>query len=73
METRHINPRQLSRRWGVQPKTLQNWRSCSAGPAYIKIGGRVLYRLEDIEQYEKDHYHRVSMTQRSQQIQGLGE
>lgn len=24
------------------------------GPRYIKIGGRVVYRLEDVEDYEKE-------------------
>jgi hypothetical protein len=25
------------------------------GPPYIKIGGRILYRLSDIETYEAEH------------------
>ena len=52
METRHLNPFQLSRRLGLTPKTLQNWRSHAKGPAFIKIGGHILYRLEDIKRYE---------------------
>jgi predicted site-specific integrase-resolvase len=54
METRHLNPFQLSRRWGINPKTLQNWRSQGRGPAFLKVGGHVLYRMKDIERYEQE-------------------
>jgi hypothetical protein len=30
----------------------RNWRWLKQGPIYFKVGGRVLYRLEDIEAYE---------------------
>ncbi len=72
METRHLNPFQLSRRWGITPKTLQNWRSKSKGPAFIKVGGHVLYRMKDIEQYEANNYHSGSMSQQSPQLHGTG-
>ncbi|MBF0423413.1 MAG: helix-turn-helix domain-containing protein [Magnetococcales bacterium] len=56
METRHINSFQLARRWGINPKTLQNWRCKGIGPPYIKIGGHILYRQEEIDAYEADHH-----------------
>lgn len=49
---RHLNQIDLSRRWGVSPRTLEQWRWKGIGPPYLKIGGRVLYRLDDIEAYE---------------------
>ena len=39
-------------RWGMSPRTLEDWRWRKKGPRYLKIGGRVMYRLEDIEAYE---------------------
>lgn len=42
----------LARRWCVSPRTLEAWRWRGEGPAYFKIGGRILYRIEDIEAYE---------------------
>jgi len=30
-----------------------NLRSAGTGPAYLKLGGRVLYRLTDVEDYEE--------------------
>ena len=59
METRHLNPFQLARRWGVTPKTLQNWRYKGKGPAYLKICGHIVYRQDDVEQFETNNYHRL--------------
>jgi hypothetical protein len=52
VELRHLNQEQLSRRWNISPRTLERWRWRKQGPKYLKIGGRVLYRTEDIEAYE---------------------
>ena len=43
---------ELSRRWRMSPRTLEQWRWKGIGPRYLKIGGRVLYCLDDIEAYE---------------------
>jgi hypothetical protein len=51
-DLRHLNQIQLSRRWSISPRTLERWRWLKAGPAYLKLGGRVLYRLQDIENFE---------------------
>ncbi len=51
----------LSIRWRgeVQANTLANWRAAKMGPPYIKLGkgrnARVVYRLKDIEAYEKEN------------------
>lgn len=52
---KHLRQRQLARRWGVSEQTLANWRWQRIGPSYLKIGGRILYRLEDIEQFETEN------------------
>ncbi len=36
----------------MSPRTLERWRFQRTGPSYIKVGGRVLYRIEDIEAFE---------------------
>ena len=41
-------------------RTLEQWRWKGVGPRYLKIGGRVLYRLEDIEEYEAARRRQVS-------------
>jgi hypothetical protein len=53
-QTRHFNQVDLSRRWSLSPRTLERWRWLKQGPEYLKIGGRVVYRLEAIEAYEAE-------------------
>jgi len=48
----HLNQVHLARRWSVSPRTLERWRWLSQGPSYLKVGGRVLYRLTDVEAFE---------------------
>jgi hypothetical protein len=59
--TNHLNQIHLARRWNVSPRTLERWRWLNQGPRYLKIGGRVLYRLEDIEAYERDAVHQPAV------------
>ena len=51
---KHLNQVELSRRWSLSPRTLERWRWLGEGPRFLKIGGRVVYRLEDIEAYEAE-------------------
>lgn len=48
-----LTPNSLASRWNLAPNTLKQWRWNGRGPLYLKIGGRVLYRLNDIEQFEQ--------------------
>jgi hypothetical protein len=57
MSIRHLNQNQLAERWNISPRTLERWRWLGQGPVYLKLGGRVSYRLEDIEQYETHRLH----------------
>ena len=53
MEIVHINQKQLGARWQLSEACLERWRCEGIGPQYLKLGGRVLYRLTDIEAYEE--------------------
>jgi hypothetical protein len=55
MTITHFHQVELARRWKLSPRTLERWRWLGLGPRHIKIGGRVVYRLEDIEAYEADN------------------
>jgi hypothetical protein len=46
---------ELVARWKGQVKasTLTTWRSRQTGPKFVKCGGRVLYPLAAVEDYEK--------------------
>ena len=43
----------LAARWGLKPSTLENWRNLGKGPAYRKIGGRVIYPEPDVIAFEE--------------------
>jgi hypothetical protein len=53
MTTKHLNQIELSRRWNVSHRTLERWRWLKKGPAYLKIGGRVVYEMAAIEIFEE--------------------
>jgi hypothetical protein len=62
MTIKHLNQVELSRRWSISPRTLERWRWLGQGPQYLKIGGRVVYRLDDVEAYETQQVHIPSAT-----------
>ena len=45
---RTVSPEEAAERLGTQRSTLDNWRWAGKGPRYIKVGGRVRYRLVDL-------------------------
>ena len=48
MSISHFSQAELAFRWRISPRTLERWRWSKTGPVYPKIGGRVIYRLEDM-------------------------
>ena len=46
-----LNQTELAARWSISARTLERWRWTGEGPAFLKIGGRVVYRLEDVLAY----------------------
>lgn len=45
---------ETAERLGVTPETLANWRYRGFGPRFIRVGGRVRYRLSDIATWLDD-------------------
>jgi hypothetical protein len=54
----------LAQRWLCSKSRLQKWRSAGWGPAYLKIGSRILYRLADIEEFEQKRLVNLTATKR---------
>ena len=52
MPGRHLTHVELAERWRISPRTLERWRWLRLGPQYLKIGGRVVYSLEDVQSFE---------------------
>jgi hypothetical protein len=47
--SRYVGTREAARLIGLSPRTLEKYRTYGAGPTYLKIGGRVVYRQRDLE------------------------
>ena len=54
-QTRYLTAKELAHRWRLPLGTLSNWRYMRRGPDFIKISSRVIYPLETIEAYEREH------------------
>lgn len=52
-----IPERVAATRWMKSLRTLQRWRAEGYGPAYLRIGGAIFYRLSDIHAFEESHRH----------------
>jgi hypothetical protein len=55
VHTQHLSQLDLTQRWQLSSRTLERWRHLGRGPAYLKLGRGVMYRLQDIEAYETAH------------------
>jgi hypothetical protein len=44
----------LAQRWGLSTATLERCRSNGIGPKLIRLPGKVIFHLCDIEAYEND-------------------
>lgn len=69
MTQQFLNQVRLADRWQISPRTLERWRWAGEGPAFVKIGGRVVYRIADIEAYENGR--RCDSTLQSTALRGV--
>lgn len=51
----YLTAKEVSDRWGgrIKVRTLNNWRNLGSGPPFTKIGGRVLYPLDKLVEWEQ--------------------
>lgn len=57
MVVKHLSQHELSLRWALSPRTLERWRWTGEGPRYLKLNGRIAYRLVDVEVFEGERVH----------------
>lgn len=50
-----LTPAEVSARYSgrISVRTLSNWRNLGSGPPYTKLGGKVLYPLERLVEWEQ--------------------
>ena len=54
----HLMQAEVAQRWRISPRTLERWRCAGTGPAWMRLNGRVLYRLEDVLAFERARLRR---------------
>lgn len=62
MQLKHLNQKELARRWNISHRTLERWRWAAEGPQFMKLGGRVVYRMEDIIAFEQNQLRQSTGT-----------
>lgn len=51
MATKKLSPQEVADMYGVKACTLARWRCKKVGPRYAKLGSRVMYDIEDLEDW----------------------
>lgn len=54
-----LKPEEVVARYkgNISTKTLANWRTKGGGPAYVKIGGKVMYHIAAVETWEESRVY----------------
>ena len=45
----YVTEKEIARKLGLVPETLQAWRRTAKGPPFVKLGRAIRYRLKDVE------------------------
>lgn len=53
----YLTPAELSQRYAgkISVRTLANWRCLGQGPKFTKVGGRILYPLAEVAEWDARH------------------
>jgi hypothetical protein len=64
LEQKFLTPVEVCNRYGnsISVRTLGNWRWSGTGPEFVKIGGKVLYMLSDLERWEESRRASSTLT-----------
>ena len=54
LATRYVRTHEAARMLGISPRTLEKYRCHGSGPTFRKLGGRVVYLVDDLEAWA-DH------------------
>ena len=49
--TRIANTKETAQKIGLSPRTLERWRLIQEGPPFCKLGSRVVYDLQAVEDW----------------------
>jgi len=64
----YINEKEAARRYSYSPQWFQRERWKGTGPKYLKIRGKVLYPLKEIDEWFASHALRQSTSEQGEKI-----
>lgn len=60
MNSKYLTPKELSKYLEISTQTLAIWRTNKTYPLpYIKVGGRVRYKIEDVQNWLDSRQHNI--------------
>ena len=65
-----LSTNDLAKRWNLRSGTLSRWRQYGTGPAFLKFGKVVRYRIEDVIEYEQRSLQIPPSTERAEVATG---
>jgi predicted site-specific integrase-resolvase len=48
-----MNTKQAADWLGLSVSTMNQWRANGLGPTYVRMGGRIAYRIQDLREWVK--------------------
>ncbi len=63
MPDEYLTQAELAARWRISPRTLERWRWRGTGVPFIKVGGSIRYRLQDVEAFEARQLRQASQSE----------
>ena len=51
LATRYVRTHEAARILGISPRTLEKYRCHGSGPTFRKLGGRVVYAVDDLQSW----------------------
>lgn len=52
MKLQNLSVAELADRWRIHEQTLKRWRLQNKGPGHIRVGKKIIYPIEFVEQWE---------------------
>ena len=49
----HLTQAELAARWQLSERTLDRWRAEGKAPVWLRLNGRIRYRLKDVLAFER--------------------
>ena len=71
--SRYLRTHEAARLLGLSPRTLEKYRCHGSGPIFRKLGGRVVYAIDDLEAWADQAACRSTSDPRYVEVRAAGQ